>query len=113
LELEDPTVLTALTRLSGTIVHIGLTYQEIISNLRKTNEWTTSIKDYLPGYQLTGVHEESDLFHEVLEELEFTDLAKVSSFNRDISWQPPKMPYRVALFEKHHLQRDLLEETPV
>jgi hypothetical protein len=79
-------------RVSGRIVHLGPTYQEMMSNLRALSAWRASINRYLSPYEQPSAREESDLFLELLEDVEDEDLKIVESFDRDISVSKPQTP---------------------
>lgn len=79
-------------RVSARIVHLGPTYQEIMSNLKAVATWKASMNRHLFSNELPSAREESDLFLELLEEVEDEDLKIVESFDRDISVPKPRTP---------------------
>jgi len=89
---KNPAEILIPARLVGRICHLGPTYQEIISDLRKTASWRSSVNRYIPQHQRAHAREESEFFLEQLEELRQNELNLVSSYARDVSWQLPKIP---------------------
>jgi len=79
-------------RMAGKIVHLGPTYQEIISDLKSTAKWRASINQWLPTNSRPSAREESDFFLEVLEDIEGEDLRAIESYERDISWGVSNKP---------------------
>jgi hypothetical protein len=79
-------------RVSGRIVHLGPTYIEMMSNLKALSAWRASINRYLSPYEQPSAREESDLFLELLEDVQDEDLKIVESFDRDISVSKPQTP---------------------
>jgi len=67
-------------RLIGRIVYIGPTYDEIISDLKKTARWRASIDRYMRESQRASTREESDYFLETLEEVNDKDLEIVAAY---------------------------------
>jgi hypothetical protein len=74
-------------RVVGRIIHFGPTYNEIISDLKKTDSWRCSINTNLPENLRASAREESDLFLRSLEGLEDEDLGIITSYNRNMSWE--------------------------
>lgn len=77
---------------SGKIMHLGPTYKEVISNIQEVDDWTSRIKDCITECQLPSAYEESDLFLEVLEQLDDSDLEPISNFDRIISYRLEDIP---------------------
>ncbi|ESZ94495.1 hypothetical protein SBOR_5143 [Sclerotinia borealis F-4128] len=89
---DNPTVLKIPARLVGRIVHLGPSYEQIMTDLSKTADWRLSIQHHLPTKIQASVQEESDLFLELLEGLDKCGLKIVSTCDFDVSWLPEKMP---------------------
>ncbi|KAB8298739.1 hypothetical protein EYC80_000914 [Monilinia laxa] len=89
---NNPTVLKIPTRLVGRIVHLGPSYEQIITDLSKTADWRLNIQRHLSHNVQARVQEESDLFLELLEGLDKAGLKVVSTCDFDVSWIPMKMP---------------------
>ncbi|KAF7877239.1 hypothetical protein EAF04_000924 [Stromatinia cepivora] len=89
---NNPTVLKIPTRLVGQIEHLGPSYVQIMTDLSKTADWRLSIQHHLPNEVQASVQEESDLFLELLEDLDETGLKIVSTCSFDVSWLPEIMP---------------------
>ncbi|RAL62187.1 hypothetical protein DID88_002671 [Monilinia fructigena] len=89
---NNPTVLKIPTRLVGRIVHLGPSYEQIITDLSKTADWRLNIQRHLSHKVQARVQEESDLFLELLEGLDKAGLKVVSTCDFDVSWIPMKMP---------------------
>lgn len=64
-------------RLWGRIAWVGPTYDQIRSNLCKVDEWTASVKDHVFDPYLRSAVEESDLFLQLLEDIDPSDLKVV------------------------------------
>ncbi|KAF7934970.1 uncharacterized protein EAE98_003015 [Botrytis deweyae] len=86
LGVSNPTVLKVPARLVGRIVHLGPSYVQIMTELSKTADWRLSIQNHLPDRLQPSVQEESDLFLELLEDLDETGLKIVSTCGSDVSW---------------------------
>ncbi|KAH8591242.1 hypothetical protein B0O99DRAFT_519834 [Bisporella sp. PMI_857] len=82
-ELERNKILIP-ARIAGKIVHLGPTYQDVMSNLKATASWRASINRYLEESEQPSAREESALFLELLEDAEEEDLNIIFSFNREI-----------------------------
>jgi Heterokaryon incompatibility protein (HET) len=91
--VQDPEVLgkeeavLCPARLWGRIAWVGPTYDEIRSNLRKVDEWTAGIRDHVLDSYLRSAYEENDLFLQLLEDIDHSDLDLVSCINPR-SWYP-------------------------
>ncbi|TGO19830.1 hypothetical protein BTUL_0002g00750 [Botrytis tulipae] len=92
LEVNNPTVLKVPARLVGRIVHLGPSYVQIMTELSKTADWRLSIQNNLPDRLQPSVQEESDLFLELLEDLDETGLKIVSTCGSDVSWLCHRFP---------------------
>ena len=79
-------------RVSGKIVHLGPTYQEIMSNLKAMASWRASINRCLHEDEQPSAREESELFLELLEDAEEEDLKIVFSFDREIACPKARTP---------------------
>ncbi|KAF4625838.1 hypothetical protein G7Y89_g12324 [Cudoniella acicularis] len=87
-------------RVSGKIIRLGPTYQEVFSNLKAMASWKADINRYLFMDELPSAREESELFLNLLEEVEDEDLSIVESFDRDISVPQPETPHRLLYPER-------------
>lgn len=85
LALDDPGVITIPALVSGMIVHIGPTCEEMISKLEKVDEWTSSIKDYCIEGRLRNAYEENDQLLKLLE-LEDIELWDATNFDPFITY---------------------------
>ncbi|TGO35106.1 hypothetical protein BHYA_0170g00180 [Botrytis hyacinthi] len=92
LGVSNPTVLKVPARLVGRIVHLGPSYVQIMTELSKTADWRLNIQNYLPDRLQPSVQEESDLFLELLEDLDETGLKIVSTSGSDVSWLCERFP---------------------
>jgi hypothetical protein len=90
-------------RVVGRIIHFGPTYNEIISNLKKTDSWRRSINTHLPENQRASAREESDMFLRSLEGLEDEDLRIITSYHRNMSWEigPGDPAFKSIIYLKH------------
>ncbi|THV46282.1 hypothetical protein BGAL_0398g00040 [Botrytis galanthina] len=79
-------------RLVGRIIHLGPSYVQIMTELSKTADWRLSIQNHLPDEIQPSVQEESDLFLELLEDLDETGLKIVSTCGPDVSWLCDRFP---------------------
>ena len=73
-------------RLWGRIAWVGPTYNEIRSNLHKVDEWTAGIKDHVPDRYLRSAYEENDLFLQLLEDMDHSDLDLVFPIHQPPRW---------------------------
>ena len=87
-------------RISGKIVHLGPTYQEIMSNLKAMASWRASITRYLPEGQQPLAREESELFLEILEDTEEGDLDIVLSFEKEIAYPKSVTPSCIRIVDQ-------------
>ncbi|TGO29531.1 hypothetical protein BPAE_0014g00830 [Botrytis paeoniae] len=92
LGVSNPTVLKVPARLVGRIVHLGPSYVQIMTELSKTADWRLSIQNHLPDKIQPSVQEESDLFLELLEDLDETGLKIVLTCGFDVSWLCERFP---------------------
>ena len=76
----------------GKIVHLGPTYQEIMSSLKAVASWRASINHHLSERNQPSAREESELFLELLEDITEKDLEIVFSFDREIICAKPRTP---------------------
>ncbi|KIM99916.1 hypothetical protein OIDMADRAFT_166048 [Oidiodendron maius Zn] len=76
----------------GKIVHLGPTYQEIMSSLKDVASWRASINYHLRERNQPSAREESELFLELLEDITEKDLEIVFSFDREIICAKPYTP---------------------
>jgi hypothetical protein len=65
-------------RLWGRIAWVGPSYNEIRANLRKVDEWIASIREHVPEKHIRTVYEENDMLLQLLEDLDYSDLAMAS-----------------------------------
>jgi hypothetical protein len=101
--LDTSTCIRTPVLISGVISHLGPTHPETFSNLRKVDEWTSSIrkllsKNSLPDIldskdSLPGVLESNDRFLELLEELADEELKKISRWRPGIAYRFGSVPY--------------------
>jgi hypothetical protein len=88
-------------RLVGVIEYFGPTYEEIISDLKKTAGWRANINRHVPVAYRAQVREESDYFLEVLEEVEDDDLESITALYHDISWVPESIPESIRRIDQN------------
>ncbi len=79
-------------QIAGKIVHLGPTYQEVMSNLKAVASWKAGINKYLFEWEQSNAREESELFLELLEDVEDEDMEIVTSFDREITVPKPRTP---------------------
>ncbi|KAH7378538.1 hypothetical protein BKA64DRAFT_728220 [Cadophora sp. MPI-SDFR-AT-0126] len=79
-------------QVAGKIVHLGPTYQEVMSNLKAMASWKAGINKYLFEWEQSNAREESELFLELLGDAEDEDLEIVASFEREITVPKPRTP---------------------
>jgi hypothetical protein len=73
-------------RLSGRIEHIGPTYNEMMSQVRKSDEWNSTLGSILSEQYFEAASEESEYFLEMLDESNDADRAIVTPFDPPLSW---------------------------
>lgn len=78
------------TYLVGSILKIGPTSTEVISNLKKVSEWRATIERCVPSGRRAVAREESAYFLEMLEEMVQEDFAPVSTQGCGYEWKPKK-----------------------
>jgi hypothetical protein len=103
-ETESPSQLAKIlvtARVSARIVHLGPTYQEIMSNFKAVAAWKASMNRHLFPKEQPSAREESDQFLELLEDVEVEDLRIVESFDRDISIPKPQTPDCLLFADQH------------
>ncbi|TGO54625.1 hypothetical protein BCON_0104g00220 [Botryotinia convoluta] len=110
LGVSNPTVLKVPARLVGRIVHLGPSYVQIMTELSKTADWRLSIQNNLPDRLQPSVQEESDLFLELLEDLDETGLKIVSTCGSDVSWLCEDFPGDISLPFSKLDKRDIENE---
>jgi hypothetical protein len=76
---EKNNVILCPARVWGRIAWIGPTCNEIRSNLRMVDEWIARIRDHVPDPYLRSAYEENDLFLQLLEDMDHSDLDLVFS----------------------------------
>jgi hypothetical protein len=74
------------SRIAGSIIAFGPTYEDIISSTQKMTQWRALINRHIKDEQRPDAREESVLFLQVLEDVDEDDLKKISTFDRVISW---------------------------
>jgi hypothetical protein len=89
-------------RLVGVIEYFGPSYEEIISDLKKTAGWKASINRHVPVAYRAQVREESDYFLEALEEVEDNNLEKITALHH-ISWVPKSIPESLLRIDQNDL----------
>jgi hypothetical protein len=100
---RNPFKLLIPGRLVGTIQYFGPSYEEIISDLKKTAGWKASINRHVPVAYRAQVREESDYFLEALEEVEDNHLEKITALHHDISWVPESIPESLLRIDQNDL----------
>ncbi|TGO83344.1 hypothetical protein BPOR_0661g00070 [Botrytis porri] len=111
LGVSNPTVLKVPARLVGRIIHLGPSYVQIMTELSKTADWRLSIQNNLPERLQPSVQEESDLFLELLEDLDETDLKIVSTCGSEVSWLCQDFPGDISSPYRKHDKRDIENES--
>ncbi|KAF7956099.1 hypothetical protein EAE96_005019 [Botrytis aclada] len=96
LGVSNPTVLKVPARLVGRIIHLGPSYVQIMTELSKTADWRLSIQNHLPDILQPSVQEESDLFLELLENLDEDGLKIVSTCGSNVSWHCDRFPREIS-----------------
>ncbi|KAM0183145.1 hypothetical protein ACHAPF_000621 [Botrytis cinerea] len=112
-KISNPTVLKVPARLVGRIVHLGPSYVQIMTELSKTAEWRLSIQNHLPDRLQPSVQEESDIFLELLEDLDETGLKIVSTCGSDVSWPCEYFPGDISLPFNKLDKRDIENMPPM
>jgi hypothetical protein len=92
----DPDVFKVPGCIVGTIVHLGPSYNDIMSKPENSGEWTLAIEvhlsEWIDRYQqnreieMGWTFEENEAFQEVLEELDNADKERIFSFDQGFSW---------------------------
>jgi hypothetical protein len=100
---RNPFKLLIPGRLVGTIEYFGPSYEEIISDLKKTAGWKASINRHVPVAYRAQVREESDYFLEVLEEVDDNNLGSITALYHDISWVPESIPESIRRIDQNDL----------
>lgn len=86
IRLDTSTCIRTPVLVSGVISHLGPTHLETFSNLRKVDEWTSSIRKLSSKDSLPDVLESNDRFLELLEELADEELKKISRWRPGIAY---------------------------
>jgi hypothetical protein len=87
LKPSDPTTVKLPTSFLGTIVHLGPTYNEIISSFERASDWEETIEQLLANHEPESKREQSDLFLEALEAISEEVLDARLSRSQTIAWR--------------------------
>jgi len=89
LDAEEPTTVKMPSCFLGTIVHVGPSYNDVISFPQKANDWDAAVEQEVNNRK-PEKREQSDLFLEALEDTNEEALKAGLSISRKTSWRRPE-----------------------